>query len=243
MLDWNTSVPVTLSGVRLKMSIWHAPNGQSQPLDGRPSDGRCVSWGRSPPRVLMEKTWQISAGFSPKELADARKNTRPRTTKERPKPVSPRPKLVSCTRSSPSLRNSSNTATPGTRIRVHGLPVGKVDQDGLRARARGELAHDASAWDQGGGRNVLGHAVAISLDPMTPEGRAAFGETAVEGDGPTVEKAGEPHGLIRRACHPRLVRQLGAPARAQMEQENLRRLVPGRVWAEVDERKCTRLTT
>src|SRR5262249_40920592 len=65
-------------------------------------------------------------------------------------------------------------------------------------------------------------------------GTVGSGEAAVEADGPTVEEAWRAE--IPAARHPRQLRELGSPAGSQVEEEYLRGLVPGRVWAEVDER-------
>src|SRR5262249_2228695 len=66
-LAWNRTVPLTCSAVVLR-GVIPEPMARAvflQPkVAGRPFHGRCVSWRRSPPRVLMEKSWQIWPGFS-----------------------------------------------------------------------------------------------------------------------------------------------------------------------------------
>src|SRR5262249_43324878 len=122
-----------------------------------------------------------------------------------------------------------------TEHRVHGPLVGKGDQEDLLPRARdGEVRNDASARDHGGTRECLLQAADIGLDRMGLEGGGGKGIAAVEADRPTVEEAWKPE--IPAACRPRQVRELGSAAGSQVEEEYLRRLVPGRVWAEVDER-------
>ena len=78
--------------------------------------------------------------------------------------------------------------------------------------------------------------LAIDLDLKALKEPAAGG-TGVVADGPTVEEAWHRDAGISnvRIRHPRLVRELASPAGAQVEEKDLRRFVPGRGWAEVDE--------
>src|SRR5262249_43451266 len=103
---------------------------------------------------------------------------------------------------------------------------------------------DASSRDRCGGPEHLVEARAIGLDQIGLErgvGTVGSGEAAVKAHRPTAEEAWKPE--IPAACHPRQVRELGSPAGSQVEEEDLRRLVAGRVWAEVDERDTPAVRT
>src|SRR5262249_11548034 len=135
---------------------------------------------------------------------------------------------------------SANVRDGGNRstfAKPRSWPLHPDQEDPLPRGGDAEVRNDASARDRCGGPDHLVQGRAIGLDQIGLErgvGTVGSGEAAVEADGPTVEEAWEPE--IAAGRHPRQVRELGSPAGSQVEEEDLRRLVPSRVWAEVDER-------
>ena len=120
---------------------------------------------------------------------------------------------------------------------VLGGPVGIETQDFMRMHTSdAELGHDVGAG-LGDDRRELLLGAAIRLDLISRKGACAGGP-GVKPDGPAVEERGKPDTGIAYAQHRhvRLVRQLSARAGADVEQEDLRRFVPGSRRTEVDER-------
>src|SRR5262245_4477586 len=132
----------------------------------------------------------------------------------------------------------------GTTERPSAGPVVIADHDDLLPRPRdAKPRHDAAARSQRRRWDLL-VAAAIRLDSITSHG-VRRDRSAVESDRPTVEKDWVPDAWvpILRDRHVRLLRELFALAGAQVEEEDLRRLVPGRVGAEVDERHAAAVRT
>src|SRR5262249_2817130 len=99
-----------------------------------------------------------------------------------------------------------------------------------------ELGHDVGAGLDDDRRELLLGAT-VHFDLKSRKG-ACSGGPGVKADGPRVEERGKPDTGIGDAQHRhvRLVRQLAARAGADVEQEDLRRFVPGAGRPEVDER-------
>jgi hypothetical protein len=118
---------------------------------------------------------------------------------------------------------------------IHRGPVGIESEDGMRMPTRdGKLRDDMCTGHHCDCGDLvdtirLDLMAAIPLDLESPKG-AACG-TGVEADGAIVEEAWEPDPWIGSAlldiAHARLMRQLASPAGADVEEENLRRLIPG----------------
>src|SRR5262249_6843241 len=108
-------------------------------------------------------------------------------------------------------------------------PVGIQSRDDMRMlTCDAELRNDVRAGRRREGREFGGLGAIIGLDLESPN-RAGNSGPGVEADGPTVEEGGEPDSGIRVLRHgqPRLVRQLASPAGPDVEEEHLRRVIPG----------------
>src|SRR5438477_454914 len=113
----------------------------------------------------------------------------------------------------------------GHAATVHSRPVGKADIQGAWPRAGDlELRDDATPTGEYAERELLLGALAIRLDRKSRPAR-----WHVEEDGSAVEK-------VRTADRVRVVRKLASLAGSRVEAEDLLRVVPLPVGAEVDQR-------
>src|SRR5262245_24842889 len=73
----DSAQPPPLTGDPPAIMEHAAPNPILQPKDGRPSSRNRVSWRRSPPRVFIEKSWQVLPGLVPSGSAEVLMKPRP----------------------------------------------------------------------------------------------------------------------------------------------------------------------